>query len=214
MVPEWQLINVRMDGFLDLVTVSMETEKIFKNKISTPYLPCRRQITTVFIIITGNIKQKKKEKIMTEISTEKKAQSILAKYTLAAATTGAVPVPTASAAIIGENAIMIGHIANAMGQKVGIGEIAASIGAVGMVNQVGKAVFMEIGKLLSWGTGGWTMPLLMGAGAATAGLQTYFIGNLVIEICKNQGQVLDKESVDAVRQFSKNNYNDFIAVNK
>ncbi|WP_281357855.1 hypothetical protein [Desulfobacter latus] len=39
-------------------------------------------------------------------------------------------------------------------------------------------------------------------------------GNLVIEICKNQGQVLDKESVDAVRQFSKNNYNDFIAVNK
>lgn len=151
---------------------------------------------------------------MTENSTEKKAQAILVKYTLTAAATGALPVPAASAAIIGENAIMVNHIANAMGQQVGIPQVAASIGTLGVINQVGKSVFMEVGKLLSWGTGGWTMPLLMGVGAATGGFQTYFIGNLTIEICKNQGQVLDKESVDAVRQFSKNNYDDFIAANK
>ena len=151
---------------------------------------------------------------MSENSTKKKVHAILVKYTLAAAATGAAPVPAASAAIIGENAIMIGHIANAMGQKVGVAEVAASIGALGVVNQVGKTVFMEIGKLLSWGTGGWTLPLLMGAGAATGGLQTYFIGNLTIEICKNQGRVLDKSSVDAVRKFSKDNYDDFLAVNR
>ena len=185
-----------------------------KNKILTPYYVLQERITTIFYHYHWEHQTEKKEKTMIEISAEKKAQSILAKYTLAAATTGAVPVPAASAAIIGENAIMIGHIANAMGQKVGIAEIAASIGTVGMVNQVGKAVFMEIGKLLSWGTGGWTMPLLMGAGAAIAGLQTYFIGNLAIEICKNQGRVLDKESVDAVRQFSKNTYDDFITMNQ
>jgi hypothetical protein len=62
MVPEWQLINVRMDNFLDLVTVPIETEKIFKNKISTPYLPCRGQITTVFIISPGTSNRKKRKK--------------------------------------------------------------------------------------------------------------------------------------------------------
>lgn len=82
---------------------------------------------------------------MTQISTEKKAQSILAQYTFAAAATGAMPVPAASAAIIGENAIMIAHIANAMGQKVGIAQIAASIGAMGMVNQVGKSLIQSKG---------------------------------------------------------------------
>ena len=148
---------------------------------------------------------------MTQISTEKKAQSILAQYTFAAAATGALPLPAASAAIIGENAIIIAHIANAMGQKVGIAEIAASIGAMGMVNQVDKSRFMEVGKLLSWGTGGWTMPLLIGAGATTAGLQTYFIGRLAIEICKNGGTPLDHESVEAIRQSARESYDAFIA---
>ena len=90
------------------------------------------------------------------------------KCLYAAAANGAVPVPAASAAIVGENAVMIiGHIANAM---VGIAEAVKSIGTVGVVNQVGRALFIEVGKFLSWGTGGLTMPLLMDAGATTAGL--------------------------------------------
>jgi protein-tyrosine-phosphatase len=54
----------------------------------------------------------------------------------------------------------------------------------------------------------------MGAGATTAGLQTYFIGKLAIEICKNGGIPLDHKSVESIKQSARESYDAFIAADK
>ncbi len=145
----------------------------------------------------------------------KKAEKIVAKYTMAAAATGAIPVPAASVAIVGENAAMVSHVSSVMGEEVTVPKVVSTMGTLGMVNTVGRTLFVEAGKLLSWGTGNpWAAGLLMTVGSATAGVQTYIIGNLAIEIGKNKGGILDHKTASQIRNEAKNNYRAFIAANK
>jgi hypothetical protein len=140
-----------------------------------------------------------------------RANKIVAYYTLAATTTGAIPVPASSVAIVAENGIMISHIASALGATITIPTVIESIGFMGTANIVGRKLFMEGAKLLSWGTGSvWAMPALCGLGATTAGVQTYIVGCISIEIGKNGGHSLTSQVGSNIIKYAKNNYNNFI----
>jgi hypothetical protein len=141
-----------------------------------------------------------------------KAESIVAKYTLAATATGAIPVPLAYGAIVAENGAMISHVASVMGIPISVGTVLASIGIIGSINLIGRQLFMEGAKFLSWGTGSvWALVALSAAGAGLAGLQTYIIGRLAIEIAKNGGKPLSSRTAVNVVTDCKNTYNDFVS---
>ncbi len=138
------------------------------------------------------------------------AKEVIAYYTLAASGTGAVPVPAASAAIMAQNGVMIAHVASKMGIKIDAATVISSLGITGSLNVVGRNLFIEGAKLLSWGTGSvWALAALSALGAATAGVQTYIIGMLAIEICKNNGKALSSEKAGAVIDHAKNSYDAF-----
>lgn len=119
---------------------------------------------------------------------EQKSKAILTKYVLAASATGAVPVPAVSAAIVGENALLINHIASLYGCEINLVTVASSLGTLGTVNMIGRNVFIEAARLLSWGAAFTGAPVLVSAiGAGTAGLQTYLIGLIAIEMAKRGG---------------------------
>ncbi|MEA2061392.1 MAG: hypothetical protein U9P10_12980 [Thermodesulfobacteriota bacterium] len=144
-----------------------------------------------------------------------KAKKIVAKYTLAATATGAIPVPAASGAIIAENAGMIAQIASTMGEQISVGKVVSSIGAVGIINLTGRSFFIEVGKLLSWGTlNPWGAAALSGVGSATAGIQTYIIVCLAIEIGKNGGMILEHNAAKVITGFAKANYTSFVEHHK
>jgi uncharacterized protein (DUF697 family) len=119
------------------------------------------------------------------------AKEIIAWYTLAASVTGAIPVPAASAAIVGESGCMIAHVASVLGTPITVGAVLGTVKLMGTLNIAGRFLFVEGAKLLSWGTGNvWALLGLSALGATTAGVQTYIIGRLAIEIGKNGGEVL------------------------
>lgn len=142
-----------------------------------------------------------------------KAKEIVAYYTLAATTTGAIPVPAASAAIVAENGIMLSHIASTLGVNITVEMVIASIGLAGTLNFIGRNLFVEGARLLSWGTGSiWAAGGLMALGASTAGIQTYIIGMIAIEIAKNDGKQLEMKHSKALIVEAKNGgFNDFKA---
>lgn len=142
-----------------------------------------------------------------------KAKEIVAYYTLAATTTGAIPVPAASAAIVAENGIMLSHIASTLGVNITVEMVIASIGLAGTLNFIGRNLFVEGARLLSWGTGSiWAAGGLMALGASTAGIQTYIIGMIAIEIAKNDGKQLEMKHSKALILEAKNGgFNDFKA---
>ena len=138
------------------------------------------------------------------------AKEVVAYYTLAATGTGAIPVPAASAAIIAENGLMIAHIASKLGQVIDIQTVITSLGISGSLNIVGRNLFVEGAKLLSWGAGSiWAIAALSALGATTAGVQTYILGMLSIEIGKNNGETLTQEKASLVIEKAKNNYDSF-----
>lgn len=141
----------------------------------------------------------------------KKSKEIVAYYTVAASITGAIPVPAASTAIIGENAIMINHIGSIYGHKITKRTLLRSIGIMGAINVIGKNLFIEASKMLTIGTGNvWATPALCVLGAATAGMQTYMVGLLAIEIAKQGGKVLDFEASSSIAKVAKETYSDFL----
>ena len=142
-----------------------------------------------------------------------KATEIIAHYTLLASATGAVPVPASSVAIVAENGIMLAHVADALGiESITISTVVSSMGVAGSLNLLGRTVFIEGAKLLSWGTGSfWTATLLMALGASTAGVQTYIIGRLAVEIGKNHGKALKGHKGRNVIADAKTNYDAFVS---
>lgn len=140
------------------------------------------------------------------------ATEVVAYYTLAAAATGAVPVPAASAAIIAEDAAMIAHVGSVMGADVSVTTVIEALGVMGSINVVGRNLFIEGAKLLSWGTGSvWAFAGLCAIGASTAGLQTYIVGRLAIEIAKNNGLALSGSAADRVIADAKSTYDGFVS---
>ena len=138
------------------------------------------------------------------------AKEVVAYYTLAAAGTGAVPVPAASVAVVAENGVMITHIASKLGQEIDLSTVISSISIAGTLNVVGKSLFIEGARLLSWGTGSiWALAALSAFGASTAGVQTYMTGMLAIEIGKNNGHRLPPEISGNIIKEAKRTYDSF-----
>ncbi|AZS77612.1 DUF697 domain-containing protein [Achromobacter spanius] len=143
-------------------------------------------------------------------SLDQQATAVLRKYVMAAIATGAIPVPAASAAIIAENALMVNHIAGAYGSKISVADIAKSIGLLGSANLAGRAVFVEAARLLSWGAAFTGAPALVSAiGAGTAGLQTYLIGLVAIEIAKQGGVRLSPPATAAILHYGRESFEGF-----
>lgn len=141
---------------------------------------------------------------------EQQAQAVMTKYVLAACATGAVPVPAVSVAIIAENTLMINHIASIYGLEISLQTIAASFGTLGTVNMIGRQVFVEAARLLSWGAAFTGAPLLVSAlGAGTAGLQTYLLGLIAIEIAKRGGKKLSQDTTVNIVRNGKKSFESF-----
>lgn len=128
---------------------------------------------------------------MTDARLEK-AEALVTKFTLAAMATGAVPVPAASVAIVGEDAALVALVGDAFGVPVNPAAVVSSLGALGAINLIGKSLFLEGARLFGWGSGGWSLPAVSTLGAATAGLQTWIVGKLAIAIAQNGGAPLPK----------------------
>jgi hypothetical protein len=143
---------------------------------------------------------------------EQRAREIVGWYTLVAAGTGGVPIPASSAAVIANNGFMIAHVSTVMGTPVTWERVAASVGFVGTLNVMGKTVFVEAAKTLAWGTGSlWALAALSAAGAATAGLQTYVIGLISIEMAKQGGDPLSSAASADLFERAKQTYAGFVA---
>ncbi len=149
------------------------------------------------------------------VSVEKiqKATEVVARYTLMAAGTGTAPVPSASVAVVAENGIMIAHVADVLSvESITVGMVVRSMGIAASLNLLGRTVFIEGAKLLSWGTGSfWAAVGLSALGATTAGIQTYIIGSLAIEIGKNDGKCLKAGVGKRVIEEAREQYDDFIS---
>lgn len=141
-----------------------------------------------------------------------RARDIVGWYTLAAAASGAVPVPASSVAIVANNGFMIAHVNAAMGSTVTWQGVVASLGMAGTLNIAGRTVFIEGAKALSWGTGSfWALVGLSALGATTAGLQTCVIGLIAIEMAKNGGSPVDHETTGDIVATAKASFVDFVA---
>lgn len=109
------------------------------------------------------------------------------QFTVAAAATGAVPVPAASAAIVAENAAMVNAIASAMGVPVSAATVVASLGPAGMANVFGRTVFVEAARAIGWAAGPLGLAGVSALGASTAALQTWIVAELTIAVCEHGG---------------------------
>jgi tryptophanase len=148
---------------------------------------------------------------MIESKKLEKAKEIVAYYTLAASVTGAIPVPTATAAIVGQNGIMFAHIASELGAEITVANVVESIGIAGTLNIAGRALFIDAAKLASWGTASvWALAALSALGASTAGIQTYILGRIAIEIAKNGGKALTPSVTSKIIDQSKETYDSFV----
>jgi hypothetical protein len=146
------------------------------------------------------------------VSAESRARDIVGWYTLGAGATGAVPVPATSAAIVANNGFMLAHISTAMGKSVAWDDVLKSLGVAGTLNIAGRAVFVEAAKALGWGTGSvWALAVLSAIGATTAALQTYVIGLIAIEICKNGGAPIGPGDAAKVVEAAKESLGNFTA---
>lgn len=150
--------------------------------------------------------------------TDKKAQratDIVDWFTLAAIGKGAFPVPATSLAIVANNGCMHTHVSADMGREVHWDDVFTSCGIMYSMNMIGRSVFVEGAKFLGWGTGNWWAFFGLSAlGAPTAGLQTYIVGLIANEICKNEGKPIDKATLDRVIEFAKKNYTAYLTLMK
>jgi hypothetical protein len=143
---------------------------------------------------------------------DQQSKAILTKYVMAATATGAIPVPAVSAALVAENALMINHIASNYGCEISLATVVSAIGLLGTANMIGRQVFIEVARALSWGAAFTGAPVLVSAiGAGTAGLQTYLIGLLAIEMAKGGGQKLSRSDVTDIFRKGKEGFDDFKA---
>lgn len=119
------------------------------------------------------------------------ATGVVYRYTLIAAATGAVPVPAASLAIVGENAAMVNEIAGCFGVPISVATVVGSMGLASSVNVIGRTVFVEGAKVMGWFAGPLGVGGIMALGASTAALQTMVVGYLAMAIAENGGRMLN-----------------------
>lgn len=134
------------------------------------------------------------------------AESVVHRYTAIAAVTGAVPVPATTAAIIAENAAMVNEIAGCFGVPISAHTVIGSLGLVGTVNAVGRAIFVEGARAMGWFGGPLGVAGVSALGATTAGIQTFVLGSLVVAIAENGGQALPRSEARTVIETARSEY--------
>lgn len=139
-------------------------------------------------------------------SADARSTAVVRNYTLLAMGTGAVPLPAATAAIVTENAVMIGHIGAVYGVAVTAETVIASLGAVAVLNMGGRALFIEGMRALNALGGGLATVAVSALGATTAGVQTWMIGHLAIAIAKNGGQPVDPGTSQRVMEDARESF--------
>ena len=150
----------------------------------------------------------------------KHAQNVAGYYTVAAGAKGAVPVPGMSAAIMANNAFMVGHINSIMRSDIDLQDVVKFVGPAAGVNYFGRTAFVEIARSFGWLSGPLAPAALAGVsalGASTAALQTYILSQIAIELSKigcrlstdkiNQIVSDAKESIDEFMEKHKNTKN-------
>ena len=143
---------------------------------------------------------------------EARFEKILARYVVAAAGTGAIPVPLSSAAIVVENAAMITHLSAVAQRPLGLRQVLEVLGLSGSLNVFGKTIFLEGAKTLLTLTGAGT-PFLVGLctlGATTAGLQTYLLGLTCLTILRSGRDFLTAAEITKLVSFAKETYERFL----
>ena len=167
-------------------TKSVSNWYIFR-RLGNPYI----RFNAGHIVWPGQTKAKKViNPASTTVQIESHIQRLIKYYTMLALATGALPFPAASTVIVAQNATMIAQIASRTGIPISLTTVTTAMGLMGTVNVLGKTLFMEVAKSLSWGaTGGLATLALSMSGATTAALQTYVIGHLAYEIARWNGEV-------------------------
>jgi hypothetical protein len=112
------------------------------------------------------------------------------RCTVAAMATGAIPVPAASAAIVAESAAMVAVVAAAYGIPVSLATVAASMGTLGTLNMISRAVFVQGARAMAWFAGPAGVAGVSALGAATAAMQTSAVGRVAIAVAQNRGRAL------------------------
>jgi len=123
---------------------------------------------------------------------------------------GAVPVPAASGAIVAANAGMVATIASAMGVRVTVETVIGSLGTMGAINIVGRALFVEAARAMGWFAGPLGVPGVCALGAFTAGLQTWVVGRLTVAICEGGGHELSASEARAVISAARSSFSGVI----
>lgn len=145
-------------------------------------------------------------------SNEPDAIAVVAAFTAAAAANGALPVPGASAGIVANNGIMIAYLASLYGQRVTVSMVANTIGLAGGANIVGRTIFVEAARGISWGTGmPWGAFLVSAIGATTAAIQTMLVGMVTIAMCRNGGRPLNALEMKEIHKYIDSEHKTFIA---
>ena len=136
----------------------------------------------------------------TTMNKRSQAELELLGFTIAAAATGAIPVPATSAAIVAENAVMMTRVASTVGVPVSVATVTSSLGFAGTANITGRLLFVEAARAVGWFAGPLGVAGVSALGAFTAGLQTWVLGQLVIAICESGGSTLPRQRVAQVME--------------
>lgn len=132
-----------------------------------------------------------------------RARTVLLSFVAAATATGAVPVPATSLAIVAENAVMVHAIAATYGMTVDLQSVASSLGVIGSVNLIGRAVFVEAARAMGWFAGPLGVGGVMALGAFTSGMQAWMIGELAVAVCENGGRAIPPDRARTLLQAAR-----------
>ncbi|MDP3277909.1 MAG: hypothetical protein Q8Q09_22180 [Deltaproteobacteria bacterium] len=120
--------------------------------------------------------------------------------------TGSIPLPMGSVVVLGEGATMITHIAAPYRRcELTPTSVLQALGAVAMINMIGRQVFVEGARLLLALAGPYGLPLSCGFGAITAGWQTWILGHVTIAIAQSQ-EATSRDEIRATVASAKVNF--------
>lgn len=128
-----------------------------------------------------------------------RSRQITARFAVAAAATGAVPVPAVSAAIVAENAALLIAISGVWDKRITTSDVIRALGLMGSVNLIGRALFIELARAMGWAAGPLGMTGVSILGATTASVQTWVVGEVGMVLARHGGEVNASAVSEAIR---------------
>jgi uncharacterized protein (DUF697 family) len=131
------------------------------------------------------------------------AEDTVIGFTLAAAATGAIPVPGASVAIVAENAALVAALGSVYGHEVDAKSVVASLAALSGLNTIGRTVFIEGARLMGWFAGPFGVAGVSALGATTAAVQTWTLGKLAMAYFAGGAQPMSEREARQIAEEAK-----------